>query len=81
MASFNSVFVKPCCPFCHKQFEIEIPVYNLVDWYNGAKIQDCLPHLTESERELLVSGICDNCWKAIFSDDPYTEDLLDDFEE
>lgn len=40
-------------------------------WQSGMRIQDAMPDVPAAERELLISGICETCWEAIF---PNTED-------
>lgn len=35
----------------------------------GGYIQDLMPTLTAGERELLISGTCDSCWKEMFGED------------
>ena len=38
-----------------------------VAWkYTRALIQDALPRVPKEERELLISGYCDDCWKKLF---------------
>lgn len=32
-------------------------------------IEDAFPHLTASERELLISQTCDDCWNRMFRDE------------
>lgn len=29
----------------------------------GEKIQDIIPHLPDSTRELFITGLCSDCWK------------------
>ena len=33
---------------------------------SGELIQDALPYLSASEREMLISGTCDDCWQKMF---------------
>ena len=35
-------------------------------WQNGKLIQDAMPYLTISQRELLISGICGTCFDKMF---------------
>lgn len=37
-------------------------------WLNGTLAQKAFPYLTADERETLISGICPECWKAMFSE-------------
>jgi hypothetical protein len=36
---------------------------------HGVLIQDALPFLTASQREILMTGIAEECWNALFPDD------------
>lgn len=58
---------------------LEIPVTEeqIEAWEKGAKIQDCMPNLTPSQREFLMSGITDDEWDEAFAEE---EDLSDDDE-
>ena len=39
-------------------------------WLSGSGyIQDILGYLSAAERELFISGTCDNCWKSMFGSD------------
>ncbi len=52
------------CKHCEKTFEIECLAINYKDWKKGKEVaQDAFPYLSAEERELLVSGTCDECWK------------------
>lgn len=31
-------------------------------------IQEIFPYLTSSEREMLISGICEKCWNELFAE-------------
>ena len=48
----------------------------------GALIQDVFPYLSADEREMLISGICPECWDAQLSEpedeeEPWEEDWDD----
>jgi len=59
------------CKYCGYTDKVYVdePDYNA--WHNGEPIQDCFPHLTAGERELMLSGTCDTCWKKFF---PYANE-------
>jgi hypothetical protein len=38
-------------------------------WENGALIQQAMPDVPPAEREMLLSGICAECWKTTFTDE------------
>lgn len=61
--------VTATCPYCKKQSSfkaksdmLEAGSYKIEQ---GALIQDALPLLTPQQRELLISGICDECWNSM----------------
>jgi len=37
-------------------------------YMNGACVQDAFPELSPEYREILISGLCDNCFDRIFQD-------------
>lgn len=51
------------CPFCRKRTSIEIDEAAYRDYQNGAKVQEAFPTLTNSQRETIMTGICDGCWE------------------
>ncbi|SHL06323.1 hypothetical protein [Fibrobacter sp. UWH4] len=50
------------CPLCRTASQIEVNENGYRAWKGGVHIQDALPELTASDREKLVSGICEKCW-------------------
>lgn len=50
------------CPFCRKPIHLEIDEQAFRDYKNGMKVQDAFPTLSASQREALITGICDECW-------------------
>lgn len=60
------------CVCCNKELKIIIPKQykqNYLDWVDGALIQDALHFLTVEEREMLISGICSECFDYLFGGD------------
>ena len=60
--------VKVRCIICKTEHTILV---NREDWdmYNSPNrpyIQDIFPYLSPAERELLMSGICEECWTRVF---------------
>lgn len=53
------------CPFCHTARSLTVTVRQLEAWQKDTKIQDAFPELTASEREFLMTGICDPCWDSM----------------
>jgi phage terminase large subunit GpA-like protein len=57
------------CPHCGKENVVEMELEQYVDWQMGKKyIQDIFSAWTPAKRELLMSGICEDCWNKIFKD-------------
>jgi len=42
---------------------------DLRKWQNGELIQRAMPYLKPYEREILISGTCEGCYKKLFGDD------------
>lgn len=75
VAAYNDVLEVPC-KHCGILYTILANHEDVAAWTMGVGyIQDVLGYLSPAERELLISGTCDNCWKNMFGDD------LDDDEE
>ena len=60
------------CKSCHRTYALRMPVEAYAQWMCGAAIQDALPMLSPGECELLISGICEECFNAL------TKELDDD---
>ena len=65
--------ISKICPFCGHVSEIWVDDEVFKRMEDGERIQGILPELPASEREVLISGICINCQKAVFAD-PDEED-------
>ena len=61
------VFAK--CPFCGKVTEIEVPLIGYLDWEDGELIQNAMPNLSAEQREMLISGMCEECQKTFFGEE------------
>lgn len=58
------------CKYCGVVYQIIADREDVTAWLSGSGyIQDILGYLSPAERELLISGTCDNCWKNMFGDD------------
>jgi hypothetical protein len=63
------------CHQCHTKTEIKANTSDLNDWCDGKLIQDACPYLNATERELLISQMCGNCFDEMYgfcSDDHLT---------
>lgn len=55
------------CISCNEEILIEVEEEKYNSWKNGdGFIEDIMPELPAEDRELLISGTCDNCWKEMF---------------
>lgn len=50
------------CPFCHKQYAVEVPADGYIRWKRGELIQRAMPDVSPDDCEALISGICRDCW-------------------
>lgn len=57
------------CPFCGRGNEVEVNESDYWDWDDGKMAQDAFPYLSADEREMLISGICPQCWDKTFGGD------------
>jgi hypothetical protein len=70
MVATNLISYPVTCKYCRIEYNILADREDVEAWMSGDKyIQDCLAYLTAAERELLLSGTCDNCWKNMFGVD------------
>ena len=64
------------CPMCGKEFGIEMSDEQYEKYTKGTEfIQDIFPEFTPAQREVLITGICEDCWDKLF---PLEEDEEED---
>ena len=69
VAAYNDILEVPC-KHCGIMYTILADREDVKKWLAGeGYIQDLLAYLSDGERELLMSGTCDNCWKNMFGED------------
>ena len=55
------------CPMCQKEHEVLV---HESDWNNYKQqnmlVHDAFPYLSAEDREMLVTGICPDCWNKLF---------------
>ena len=72
------------CPFCGEAHVVLVNEIDYLDWKDGKLAQNAFPYLSADEREMLISGICPDCWAGMFGgadeedEDEYWEDDEDD---
>lgn len=60
------------CSCCHKRVTVTIPLEGYLLWRNGLRhIQDAMPQVPAGIRELLKSGICEECFDHMFKEDAH----------
>ena len=64
-----TMLVKTTCPICHCDTYIQVDAEEYARWQAGELIQVAMPYLDADEREILISGICPNCWDDTFGDE------------
>lgn len=58
------------CLFCGKRGEVHnVPLDGYLDWQSGQFIQNALPQLSAGDREQLLNGTHDACFKAMFPEE------------
>lgn len=73
----TTIEVMVTCRFCGKSHILKVKQEDFFSWKTGEKlVQNAMPYLTPSERELLISNTCETCWDKMFADheDEYWED-------
>lgn len=63
------VNVRGHCRYCDQPQTVCVPRDGYLRYLKGDYVQDALGMLPMDQRELLVSGTCDECWQRIFGDD------------
>jgi len=51
------------CRSCRKRFYVHANKADVHAWLQGELIQNALPYLNSSQRELLISKTCPECWE------------------
>lgn len=57
------------CVLCHKEVEIPAKPGDVKKWQRGELIQHAMPYLTPGQREMLISGVCEECFNNMFGED------------
>jgi len=63
--------IQRTCRLCGKLVEMLVNSKDLSDWKSEKKyIQDAMPYLSDSEREILISKTCGECFDKMFPPNP-----------
>lgn len=58
------------CTLCSTVYTIIYNREDMINWLSGQSfIQDSMPYLSASEREILISGTCGECFDKMFPQD------------
>lgn len=55
------------CPLCGFEKTLIVKHVDYVKWTNGTHVQDAFPYIPAGDREMLVSGICSECYDRMFA--------------
>ena len=68
----DKVTLTTVCPFCSKEHKIVLEGDKATEYKRGKVayeagyvIQAAFPSFTPSEREFILTGICDECWDSM----------------
>lgn len=61
------------CRFCSTIWAVTVSAEQLVQWRLGAYLTECAPQLDPDDRELLISGMCPDCWERIIENSDVTD--------
>jgi len=56
------------CNYCNQKFVLDATDEQFAAWDTGELIQDAMPNLSADDRELLISGTCNECWARMFGE-------------
>lgn len=54
------------CKMCNKTHTIKAPEEGYKKWKGGMLIQIAMPQMSPADRELLISGTCDPCFRKLW---------------
>ena len=56
----------PRCPVCDRMGSVIVEDDDYGKWISGVFIQDAMPYLSAGEREMLLTGVHDECWEEMW---------------
>lgn len=60
---------KYTCRFCGKEITVQADEEKFMHLDTGEHVQDIFPDLSPNYRELMISGMCGNCFDKLFGED------------
>lgn len=70
----KKIAIEVRCPFCGHVSILGVNEEDYIAWGSGKLAQNCFPYLDDSEREILISGLCFKCQDDVFESDDEEED-------
>lgn len=75
LPSTSQYMITSRCHYCKVEHQQFITTDQWYRWQeNGEYIQDVFPHLTDSQREMLLTGTHPECWEKMFPQDEEEDD-------
>lgn len=63
---FDEMVLEAKCDRCAENHQLRVNEQDYIDWQNGKHIQDAMPYIPAEAREVLISGICGECFDDLF---------------
>lgn len=70
------ITIQTICPICGKVSYIDVPFEGYLAYMQGEPIIKCFPSLSADEREMLISGVCPQCWDEMFPPEEDEEEVI-----
>lgn len=67
------------CKICERLFVLDANSEDFNKWQKDTNIQDAFPYMKLHERELLLSGFCEECWHELLPPEEEEPEDDDDF--
>ena len=61
--------IEKTCVSCGEIRSVHCTEPQCLAWLNGELIQKAMPDVPKQERELLISGLCGECWARTFTEE------------
>ena len=74
----RDAWVEVTCPLCGNVTLLAVVEEDFRAWEEGALIQNVMPYMDATERETLISGLCEVCQGGIFGNEEEDEDFEPD---
>ena len=71
---------KYICRFCGKEVTVQAEEEKFLRFDDSAHVQDVFPNLRADYREIMISGICGECFDQILENDDDEDDSASDDE-